>query len=88
MADLMQLPMHVIMAAELRQRHKRRGHAGQPGDGPHGETCKTCRHIVRKRMANTYLKCGHRLAPRPTGGSATDIKARDPACPQWERLDG
>ena len=81
---LMELPPHVREAAELRARLKRRGHAGQPGSGPGGETCRTCRHLTRHHCAGTYLKCGHRLAPRHTSGSGTDIRAKDPACNQWE----
>ena len=62
------------------------GHAALPGSGPAGESCRTCQHIVRRRMAGTYLKCG--LMRRFwTGGGATDIRARDPACRRWEKID-
>jgi hypothetical protein len=67
-----------------KKRIKRRGHAWQPGTGPEGETCKTCRFISHKRMGNTYIKCGHPSAPKWTGGPGTDIRARDPACIKWE----
>lgn len=87
MSDLFVLPPHVIAAAAIRARHKRRGHAGQPGTGPAGETCKSCKWIARKEMAKTYIKCGHRMAPRHTGGPGTDVRAGDPACERWEKVD-
>ena len=60
----------------------KRGHAGQPGNGPKGETCKSCLHIYRKRLAGTYLKC--QLNERNwTGGGGSDIRAGDPACEWW-----
>jgi len=62
---------------------KKRGHAGIPGTGPKGETCKTCRHIYRNHMAKVYLKCALNRV-RWTGGSASDIRARDLACEKWE----
>lgn len=64
-------------------RVKKRGHMGSPGNGPEGETCKSCKHIARVRLAKTYLKCD--LARRRwTGGPGTDIRAGDPACEFWE----
>lgn len=57
-----------------------RGHAAQPGSGPEGETCGSCNHLVRKRRARTYFKCG---LIRWTSGPATDIRKRDPACEFW-----
>jgi hypothetical protein len=61
-----------------------KGYAALPGSGPAGETCKSCRHIVRKRMAKTYLKCG--LMERSwTGGTGSDIRACAPACSRWEK---
>lgn len=61
----------------------RGGYAAVPGTGPKNETCKTCRHLVRKQMANTYLKCGLMRAYW-TGGAGTDVKANSPACARWE----
>jgi len=51
------------------------------GTGPRGETCRTCRWIVRLR--GRYLKC---LKARVawTHGGATDIRAKWPACKAWE----
>lgn len=65
---------------------QQRGYAAIPGSGPPGETCKTCGHLVRKRMAKTYLKCGlMRLSW--TGGGGTDVKAASPACRNWESAE-
>lgn len=61
-----------------------RGYAAPPGTGPQGETCGTCQHIVRKMMGKTYLKCGANRA-NWTGGIASDIRARSPACRLWEK---
>ena len=62
---------------------KKTGYAATPGTGPQGETCKTCQHLYRKRMAGTYLKCSLMEAVW-TGGGATDVKAGSPACARWE----
>lgn len=59
-----------------------RGYAGTPGRGPAGHFCQDCRHIVRKVMGKTYLKCW--LMQRTwTGGFKTDIRAHSPACQHW-----
>lgn len=63
------------------------GYASLSGTGPAGETCATCKHIQRKRSYSgrkRWNKCGHPLAYR-SNCSATDIKARSPACKHWER---
>ena len=85
--DLMHLD-RCLTPAERRQlkgrpKTKAKGHAWPPGTGPAGETCGSCRHLTRKRMARVYLKCWLMRA-RWTGGGATDIKAKDPACAKWE----
>lgn len=79
--ELMILPPSALLAAK--QRSARRGHAGQPGKGPPGETCGSCASLYHNRMAKTYLKCllsRHRW----TGGGATDVRAMDPACEFWK----
>ena len=59
-----------------------RGYAAIPGTGPAGETCRSCKHLVRKRMGKTYLKCG--LMTRYwTGGGGSDVRAKSPACRHW-----
>lgn len=61
----------------------RGGYAAVPGTGPEGETCKTCRHLFRRKMSHVYLKC--KLMERQwTRGTASDIKAKTPACARWE----
>lgn len=62
-----------------------RGYAAQPGTGPDGETCGTCEHLVRKRMAKVYLKCAL-MRRHWTGGGGTDVRARAPACRNWEAV--
>ena len=63
-----------------------RGHYRPKGTGPTGETCKSCRHLVRKTMAKTYLKCGLARAIW-NGGRASDVRASDAACEGWEKAD-
>lgn len=66
----------------LRQRPKTTGYAATPGTGPAGETCKTCRHRVRKYTGSkTFNKCG---LVKATCGPGTDIKISAPACGRWE----
>lgn len=60
-----------------------RGYAAPPGTGPAGETCKTCAHLFRNEMSKTYLKCSRNRA-NWTGGKASDILARAPACRLWD----
>lgn len=60
-----------------------RGHAAIPGTGPEGETCRTCRHLERRELAKTYLKCGL-MQSYWTGGGGSDVRAKDPACRRWE----
>ena len=51
------------------------------GLGPDGKTCKTCKHLVAKRYANTYYKCALR---KNTGGAGTDHRVNWTACGKWE----
>lgn len=57
-----------------------RGYAATPGTGPAGETCGSCKHLIRREFAKVYRKC--RLTE--TRGASTDIKVRSPACLAWE----
>ena len=59
------------------------GYAARPGSGPEGETCGSCKHLYRNRLAKTYLKCAL-MRRHWTGGAGTDVKARAPACRNWE----
>ena len=40
----------------------------------------------RRRLAGTYRKCGLMEAVW-TGGAATDVRVRSPACGRWEKPD-
>lgn len=59
------------------------GYAAKPGTGPIGESCKTCRHLYRNEQSKVYLKCDLMKA-KWTGGRASDILAKAPACSRWE----
>lgn len=84
MTDLLTLPAHVLAAAALAERHRIRGHAGQPGAGPAGETCRSCGNYTHNQgdTARSYRKCGLMRA-KWTGGPGSDVRAGDPACPKW-----
>lgn len=75
-----------LTPAERKKMNRRtpvpRGHAWKPGTGPTGETCGTCRHLYRNRMAKTYLKCAL-MQVQWTGGAGTDVRAKDAACKFW-----
>jgi len=61
-----------------------KGYAMPPGTGPKGETCGSCAHLYRNRLAKTYLKC-YLMKAKWTGGGATDVRSRSPACSKWEK---
>ncbi len=61
------------------------GYAATPGTGPSEETCGTCQHLFRKQHAKVYLKCG---LIDFSGGPATDIRSRSPACSRWQARNG
>jgi hypothetical protein len=63
-----------------------RGHAWQPGTGPQGETCKSCKHYTVKYLSKAYRKCGL-MREHWTGGAGSDIRASDPACKKWEAAE-
>lgn len=59
------------------------GYACPPGTGPAGKTCRDCVHSYAKRLGKTYYKC--LLAKSKwTGGRASDILLRSPACSRFE----
>ncbi len=72
-----------MLAKKGRKPTQPKGYASLPGTGPAGETCKTCRHLYRNRMAKTYLKCSL-MRQYWTGGAGTDVRASAPACRNWE----
>ncbi|OHV15917.1 hypothetical protein BK022_15730 [Methylorubrum extorquens] len=71
---------------QLRRGTQAKGYAAMPGTGPKDETCGSCDHLVRKRLAKVYRKCGLMRA-HWTGGKATDVLASAPACRNWKSLD-
>lgn len=62
------------------------GYAANPGTGPAGETCRTCKYYARLVYSKTYRKCA-KVHRRWTRGSATDILAGAPACHHWEKRE-
>lgn len=75
---------------EVRKRGKHyiapRGGVDRPSTGPDGETCGSCRYLVRIQMAKTYLKCGLNRG-KWTGGGKTDVRSRWKACSRWEKRE-
>ena len=65
---------------------KPHGYAANPGTGPRGETCKTCKYYARIRYSKVYRKCA-KVYDRWTHGCATDILAGAPACHYWEERE-
>jgi hypothetical protein len=83
-----EVDIEALMNAPMTGKKKRkptpkRGHYFTPGTGPAGETCGTCKHLFRNRMAKIYLKCGLNRQ-NWTGGEGSDIRAKDAACKFWE----
>lgn len=73
-----------IAGATKRKDPKPRGYAWTPGTGPAGETCGTCFYLHRRALARNYLKCSKNRQCW-TGGRASDILSRSPACKHWEK---
>jgi len=69
-------------AYSMRREPKANGYAARPGTGPEGETCGTCAHCRVKQLARRFYKCALLIAAW-TGGRATDICVRSPACSQF-----
>jgi hypothetical protein len=75
------------LAIVKRKTPQPRGYAAPPGTGPKGETCRTCAHYTLREFAKVYRKCGL-MEAKWTGGPATDILARAPACRLWKGREG
>lgn len=71
--------------AKKRRDETPRGYAGRPGSGPAGHFCRDCRHLVRKQMGKTYVKCAL-MCRTWTGSWKTDIRAKSPACEHWASI--
>jgi hypothetical protein len=61
------------------------GYAGNPGQGPAGETCGSCQHSVRRggNGRRGYWKCGHARG-YASMSAGSDIRLKTPACQFWE----
>lgn len=88
LAELLNLDRAMMPAERKRLRGARtpKGYPALPGTGPAGQTCASCHHLVRKQMANTYLKC-ELMRAHWTGGGATDVRAGSPACRRWQMIE-
>jgi hypothetical protein len=61
-----------------------RGYAAMPGTGPADKQCRHCAHYTHASgVAGNYPKCGANRA-RWTGGRASDILAKAPACSKFQ----
>ena len=66
---------------------KKGGHFAAPGTGPAGETCGTCKHLVRIQLSSKAVhKC--QLAHfNWTHGPGSDIRCKDAACGGWRAAE-
>ena len=48
------------------------------------ETCGSCAHCKVKTFSKNYIKCG---LHHDSGGPATDIRRKWPACAKWEAAE-
>ncbi len=72
-------------AKAVRKKTKASGYIRQPGTGPDGETCGTCKHRIVRYYSKRYHKCGLFIAGKQnTHGVGSDIRVRSPACSKWE----
>jgi hypothetical protein len=60
------------------------GYYMQPGSGPAGETCRTCKFGASTGNKGKYKKC-LKMRHAWTNGAGSDIKLRSPACSGWEK---
>ena len=64
-------------------KQRQNGYAAPPGTGPHGETCRSCKHYRSVRYHDkTYPKCWL-MVKAWTHGYGSDIRASSPACRWW-----
>ncbi|OLE54210.1 MAG: hypothetical protein AUG51_09375 [Acidobacteria bacterium 13_1_20CM_3_53_8] len=66
-----------------RKEPRPQGYATQPGTGPEGETCGSCKYHEVIRYSKNYHKCALTRGTW-THGRASDILVRTPACSKWE----
>lgn len=94
--DLFDVPLTTPRTVEFREdgKPKRKptqpkGYAAEPGTGPVGEKCKTCKHHRVVTFSRHYHKCAEfrRLGGKWTGGPGSDIRVNSPACRLWEAAE-
>lgn len=76
----------VLTEAKPRGKHyvEPRGYAAMPGTGPADKQCRHCAHYAHQGgVAGSYPKCAANRA-RWTGGRASDILAKAPACSKFK----
>lgn len=61
---------------------RREGYAAQPGTGPDGETCRTCRNICGVRGNEYASAC--RIGRKGPYGARLYISPASPACSKFE----
>lgn len=48
--------------------------------------CGNCRHLARRGLGNTYIKCGHPHLKGVNTTQATDVRMKWQACNRWEPM--
>lgn len=84
-----EIPKAAVEPARGKHYTKPRGYVAPPGTGPVGETCGSCKHVVRCVNGNrnkSWLKCLLNEG-RWTNGRGSDVLAGSPACSEWEKED-
>lgn len=68
---------------------KKKGHYASPGTGPAGETCGTCRHIIRIKLASKAVARNQasQSFQKPIEIYAPSIQPRLPFTEQDEEMD-
>ena len=62
-----------------------KGYATLLRTGTDDETCGSCEHLFRRRMAKMYLKCGL-MQTQWTHGSPSDIRVGSLPCSRWQPI--
>lgn len=79
--------MPLVFGVDVKKKKRKgqpNGYAAEPGRGPAGETCGTCKHFRRMEYRRKYFKCALMQAAW-THGPGSDILKSAPACRLWEK---